>query len=132
MVLGIGLGIAKGLAQAGCKSITINGFIPPDSTLPSITQQIKSYNNNVQIEYHPADISQPKQIEDLIDSTVSKFGGGVDILINNAGVQYVSPVEEFPVDQWEKIIAINLSAVFHATKRVIPVMKKQGWGMYYY
>jgi 3-hydroxybutyrate dehydrogenase len=76
--------------------------------------------------YSPADMTQPDQIADMIGQAERELGG-VDILINNAGIQFVSPIEKFPIEKWDEILAINLSAAFHAI-RAAPVMKAAGWG----
>jgi len=91
-----------------------------------LVQDIKS-THKVPVEYHPADMSRPEEIDSMITFAHSKLGG-VDILINNAGIQFVSPVENFPVDKWDQIIAINLSSVFHTIRCVLPLMKQQKWG----
>mmetsp|Transcript_16725 Transcript_16725/g.23255 ORF Transcript_16725/g.23255 Transcript_16725/m.23255 type:complete len:291 (+) Transcript_16725:51-923(+) len=121
---GIGLGIAQTLASKGC-NIVLNGFGNPrdiDALCSEINTKYK-----IKVEYHPADMKKAAEIRDMVQFTNTKLGG-VDILINNAGIQFVSPVESFPDEKWDDIIAINLSAVFHATKAAIPIMKNQRWG----
>jgi 3-hydroxybutyrate dehydrogenase len=81
----------------------------------------------IKCAYHPADMTKPAEIADMVTTTASKLGS-VDILVNNAGIQHVAPIDEFPLDQWDKIIAINLSSSFHSIRAAIPIMKKQGWG----
>ena len=81
----------------------------------------------VKAAYSAADMDSPDQIAELIALAESTFGS-VDILVNNAGVQHVAPIEEFPVDKWNAIIAINLSSAFHAIRAAVPGMKKRGWG----
>ena len=81
----------------------------------------------VRVGYHGADLSKPAEVRQLIAHTVTELGG-VDILVNNAGIQHVAPVDEFPDDRWDAVIAINLSADFHAIKAALPQMKKRGWG----
>jgi 3-hydroxybutyrate dehydrogenase len=83
--------------------------------------------HGVAVTYHPADMSRPDAIEAMIADTEREFGA-VDILVNNAGIQHVAPVEDFPVDKWNAIIAINLSASFHSIRLAVPGMKKRGWG----
>ena len=72
-------------------------------------------------------MSRPAEIEDMVSAAIKHFGA-VDILVNNAGIQHVSPIEAFPVDRWDAIIAINLSAVFHAMRAALPAMRERGWG----
>lgn len=117
---GIGLAIAKSFAAQGA-NIMINGFGEKDIAL----KELQSLG--VQVGYHDADMSKPKQIEDLIRVTEKRFGA-VDILCNNAGIQHVAKVDEFPTEKWESIIAINLSSVFYATHYTLPGMKKRNWG----
>ncbi|HGM5582832.1 TPA: 3-hydroxybutyrate dehydrogenase [Pseudomonas putida] len=117
---GIGLGIAKVLAKAGA-NILLNGFGDPQPALAEIA------HHGVKVAHHPADLSDVTQIEALFALAEREFGG-VDILVNNAGIQHVAPVEEFPVQSWDKIIALNLSAVFHGTRLALPGMRKRGWG----
>ena len=81
----------------------------------------------VRAEHHPADLSSPEQIAELMAFAERTFGG-VDILVNNAGIQYVAPVQEFPTERWDAIIAINLSSVFHTTRLALPGMLARGWG----
>jgi len=121
---GIGLAYAKALAREGA-NVMINGFGKPED-IEKERAGIES-EFGVKALYSPADMTKPDQIKGMIDQAVSAFGG-VDILINNAGVQFVSPIEEFPIEKWDQIIAINLSAAFHAIREVVPVMKKGGWG----
>lgn len=120
---GIGLGVAQGLAQAGA-NIAMNGFGDAD--------EIEKHRNEIENEgvksiYHPADMTKPDEIEDLI-KTAAKELGSVDILVNNAGIQHVAPVEEFPPEKWDAIIAINMSSAFHTIRHALPLMKKAGWG----
>ena len=81
----------------------------------------------MKVAYHGADMSKPAEIADLVAKTKAAFGG-VDILVNNAGIQYVAPIEEFPPEKWDAIIAINLSATFHAIHAALPLMKADKWG----
>lgn len=112
---GIGLGIAQVLAGAGA-NILLNGFGDPASALAEIAR------HGVKVIHHPADLSDVAQIEALFALAEREFGG-VDILVNNAGIQHVAPVEQFPVQTWDKIIALNLSAVFHGIR-----LRARGWG----
>ncbi len=120
---GIGLGIAQALAREGA-NIVINGFGAPDA-ISRVESELKSHN--IRTLYHGADMSQPAAIEAMMDAAESSFGQ-VDILVNNAGIQHVAPVESFPIDRWDAIIAINLSSAFHTTRLVLPKMKQKNWG----
>ncbi|MGV6801318.1 MAG: 3-hydroxybutyrate dehydrogenase [bacterium] len=120
---GIGLGFAKGLAQAGV-NIMLNGFGVPEQ-IEALRQDIEQLG--VQAYYSPADMTDPVQIRTLIEMTEKKLGS-IDILINNAGIQKVAPIEKFPDDKWNDIIAINLTAAFHMIKQALPGMKQRGFG----
>ncbi|NRA20590.1 MAG: 3-hydroxybutyrate dehydrogenase [Oceanospirillaceae bacterium] len=120
---GIGLGIAKGFAQAGV-NVMINGLAESE-VIEGILEELRDYG--IKAIYHGADMTQPAQIKDLISSTVAEFGA-LDILINNAGIQKVAPIEDFPDSSWDAIMAINLSSAFHTTKATLPVMRRAGWG----
>jgi 3-hydroxybutyrate dehydrogenase len=117
---GIGLGIAQTLANAGA-NIVLNGF----GDAQAAVRQIEAAG--VRALHHGADMSRPAEIEDMVGAAIKHFGA-VDILVNNAGIQHVSPIEAFPVDRWDAIIAINLSAVFHAMRATLPAMRERGWG----
>ncbi|MBX2833598.1 MAG: 3-hydroxybutyrate dehydrogenase [Micavibrio sp.] len=120
---GIGLGIATAFAEIGV-NVMINGFGKEDE----IEKERKTLENNgVKALYHGADMTKPNEIEDLIKTTHKEMGS-VDILINNAGIQFVSPVEEFPAEKWDAIIAINMSSSFHTIRHALPLMKEAGWG----
>jgi 3-hydroxybutyrate dehydrogenase len=121
---GIGLAYAKALAAEGV-NVLINGFGKPED-IEKERAGIES-QFGVKAIYSAADMTKPDQIHGMIDQAVSQLGG-VDILINNAGVQYVSPIDEFPTEKWDQIIAINLSSAFHTIHAATPVMKKGGWG----
>ena len=82
---------------------------------------------NVEVTYSRADMSRPLEIKEMIEVAEATFGS-LDVLVNNAGVQYVAPIEEFPTERWDSILAINLSSNFHSIKAVLPGMKKRGWG----
>lgn len=116
---GIGLAYAKALAGAGA-TVVINGF--GDAAAIEAERAALAVASGADAFYHPADMSKPGEIADLVASHPA------DILISNAGIQHVSPVDEFPVDKWDAIIAINLSSVFHAVRAVVPHMKAKGWG----
>ncbi|MDN6887471.1 3-hydroxybutyrate dehydrogenase [Variovorax sp. CAN2819] len=117
---GIGLAIAKSLAQQGA-NIVLNGF--GDSATPKAEVEALG----VRAEYHGADMSKPDQIEDMMKFAASKFGR-VDVLVNNAGIQHVAKVEDFPPERWDAIIAINLTSAFHTTRLAIPAMREANWG----
>lgn len=117
---GIGLAIAKALAQQGA-NIVLNGF--GDAEAPQ--RQIAALG--VEVAYHDADMSQPAQIEAMMAFAATRFGR-VDILVNNAGIQHVAKIEDFPVERWDAIMAINLSSAFHTTRLAIPAMREANWG----
>src|SRR5688572_23691195 len=117
---GIGLGIAKALAAQGA-NIVLNGF--GDTEGPKAEVQALG----VKVAYHGADMSKPAEIEDMMKFAAAQFGR-VDVLVNNAGIQHVAPVEDFPPEKWDAIIAINLSSAFHATRLALPAMKAANWG----
>ncbi|WP_049006730.1 3-hydroxybutyrate dehydrogenase [Enterobacter cloacae] len=117
---GIGLGIARVLAKAGAQLI-LNGFGDSESAREEIAQLGKKPG------YHDADLRDVLQIEAMMRYAESQFGS-VDILINNAGIQHVAPVEVFPVEKWNDIIALNLSSVFHTSRLALPAMREKNWG----
>ncbi len=121
---GIGQGIAEAFAAEGA-AVMLNGF--GDAAEIEKLRAGTAEKFGVKVEYSGADISKPDQVTALV-AEIEKDFGSLDILVNNAGVQFTAPVEEFPDAQWDRIIAINLSAVFHGMKAVIPGMKKRGWG----
>lgn len=121
---GIGLGIAEGLAKEGV-NLVLNGF-GDAAEIEKIRSGLAS-KFGVKVTYDGADMSKPDQIAAMCAKAISEHGG-VDILVNNAGIQFVCPVDEFPTEKWDAIIAINLSAAFHATKAVLPYMKSKNWG----
>lgn len=117
---GIGLGIALVLAKAGA-NLVLNGFGDASAVIAQVQQ------SGGRVGHHPADVSDPAQIADMIDYAEREFGG-VDILVNNAGIQHVDAVEDFAVERWDSIIAINLSSVFHTTRLCLPGMRHKDWG----
>ncbi len=121
---GIGLAIAETLANEGV-NIMLNGL----GDAAKIEEQRAGLEKRFGIKaaYHPANMTKPTEIAEMVKATVDTMGS-IDILVNNAGIQHVSPVEEFPIEKWDAIIAINLSASFHAIRAAVPYMKKQGWG----
>ncbi|WP_428247969.1 3-hydroxybutyrate dehydrogenase [Ferrovibrio sp.] len=121
---GIGLGVARALAQQGV-NIMLNGFGDP-----AAIEQIRAglaAETGVTVLYSGADMSKAAEVADLVKGAETAFGG-LDILINNAGIQFVSPVDEFPEAKWQAIQDINLSSTFHATKAAFPGMKQRNWG----
>jgi len=121
---GIGLGIAEAFAKQGA-NVILNGF-GERSEIERLRASLAE-KHHINGQYDGADMSKPDAIETMMKSALGRFGA-VDILVNNAGIQHVAPVEEFPVDKWNAIIAINLSAAFHTTRLALPAMKKRGWG----
>lgn len=117
---GIGLGIAKALARQGA-NIVLNGFGDVEAAKAEVA------GLGVQVLYHGADMSKPAEIEDLMASAAKAFGQ-VDVLVNNAGIQHVSNIEDFPAERWDAIISINLSSAFHTTRLALPAMKASNWG----
>jgi 3-hydroxybutyrate dehydrogenase len=121
---GIGLGIARALAGAGA-NVVLNGF-GEQTLIDELVAEFKS-RYNVTARHSPADMSKPVDVAWMI-SQAARDLGGVDILVNNAGIQHVAPVEEFPPEKWDAVIAINLSATFHAIRAALPHMKARNWG----
>lgn len=121
---GIGLGVAEAMAEQGCH-IVLNGFGDSDE----ITNIRKRFSELYRVEvcHHPADVSKPEEVLAMVRYAEEVFGR-IDILVNNAGVQHVSPIEDFSQEQWDRIIAINLSSVFHSIKSTMPGMKERGFG----
>jgi len=121
---GIGQGIAEALARAGA-GIMLNGF-GDAATIDTYRARLEK-EAKVAVDYHPADMSKPDQIAQMMKRAADHLGP-VDILVNNAGIQHVAPVDEFPTDRWDAIIAINLTSAFHTTRLALPAMKKKKWG----
>jgi 3-hydroxybutyrate dehydrogenase len=120
---GIGRAIAELFAREGA-NVMLNGFgdaAAIERLRSGIAQQ------GVKAAYHAADMTKPAQIAELVRSAEAAFGA-VDILVNNAGIQHVAPIDQFPEEKWDAIVAINLSSVFHATKAALPGMKARRWG----
>ncbi len=117
---GIGRDIAQALARQGAR-IVVNGF----GDVAGARSAIEALG--VKTLYHDADMSKVDQIEDMM-STIQREWGRVDILVNNAGIQHVAPVESFPVERWDSVIAINLSSAFHTTRLALPAMQAANWG----
>ncbi len=121
---GIGLGIAQALAAQGA-DIMMNGF-GEAAAIEGLRAEMAS-RHGVRVAHSGADIAQPAAIREMVARTASELGS-LDILVNNAGIQFTSEIAAFPDEQWDRIIAINLSGVFHGTKAAIPLMKRHGWG----
>jgi len=121
---GIGLGIARALAEAGA-DLVLNGF--GDAGEIEALRASLEKDTGARVAFHSADLSTAAGVEALIRHAEVTFGG-VDVLVNNAGIQHVAPVESFPVERWDAVIAVNLSAVFHGTRLTLPGMKERGWG----
>jgi 3-hydroxybutyrate dehydrogenase len=121
---GIGQGMALALAQAGC-NVMLNGL--GDAAAIEAERAKMEKETGVKVGYNGADMTKPDQIEAMIKETKSKFGS-VDIIVNNAGVQHVAPIDEFPPEKWDQIIAINLTSAFHMSRFAVPFMKEAGWG----
>jgi len=115
---GIGLAVARALAAEGA-TLMINGFGDP--------AEIERLADDLGAVHDGADLSDPEAIERMMKRCGEELGGP-NILVNNAGIQHVAPVESFPPEKWDAIVAINLSAVFHTTRHAIPAMKQKGWG----
>ncbi|HZS82776.1 MAG TPA: 3-hydroxybutyrate dehydrogenase [Stellaceae bacterium] len=121
---GIGLGIATALAAEGCK-LMLNGF--GDKAEIEKLRAGLAERHGVEVAYSPADMAKPAEIREMVAAAERRLGA-VDILVNNAGIQFVAPIEEFPEEKWDQIIAINLSAAFHAIKAAVPGMARRRWG----
>ena len=121
---GIGLGIAKALAAQG-SNIVLNGF--GDAKEIEALQAGIAQEYGVTTAYHPADMSKSVEIESMMRFAAEKFGT-VDILVNNACIQHVANIEDFPLEKWDAIIAINLTSAFHTTRLALPSMKAKNWG----
>ncbi|HEY5930765.1 MAG TPA: 3-hydroxybutyrate dehydrogenase [Burkholderiales bacterium] len=121
---GIGLGIARAFAAQGC-NVMLNGF--GDSNEIEKLRAAIALEHKVTVLYSSADMSRAAEIAAMIDQTRRRFGA-VDVLVNNAGIQHVAPIDEFPPEKWDQILAINLTSVFHGIRAVLPGMKQKKWG----
>ena len=121
---GIGLGIARALAAAGA-GVVLNGFGKPEEI--EATQQAIATDFGVPVAYSAADMSKPDSIAEMVGMTIDRFGR-LDVLVNNAGIQHVAPLQDFPVAKWDAILAINLSSAFHTTRLALPGMLANKWG----
>jgi 3-hydroxybutyrate dehydrogenase len=117
---GIGLAVAQAMARSGA-NVMINGFGDVDAAKAAVSAF------GTRVAYHGADMSQPAEIDQMMRAATEQFDG-VDVLVNNAGIQYVANVEDFPPERWDAIIAINLTSAFHTTRLALPGMKARGWG----
>jgi 3-hydroxybutyrate dehydrogenase len=121
---GIGLGCARAFAGAGA-NIVLNGIgAPADVEKARLAIE---HDFGVMAVYSPANMAEPTEIADMV-ALAEKTFGRVDVLVNNAGIQHVSPIEDFAAEKWDAVIAINLSSAFHAIRAVVPGMKQRGWG----
>jgi 3-hydroxybutyrate dehydrogenase len=121
---GIGLGIAEKLAQRGA-NIVLNGFGDP-AEIERLRAELAE-RHGVKVEYENADLMKPAEVESLVGRLVERHEA-IDILVNNAGIQHVARVENFPAERWDAVIALNLSAAFHATRCALPAMQQRNWG----
>ena len=121
---GIGLGIARAFAAQGC-NVMLNGF--GDSVIIEKTRAALAAEHKVAVLYSSADMGKPAEIAAMVDQARRRFGT-LDVLVNNAGIQHVAPVQEFPVEKWDAIIAVNLSSAFHTIRAALPAMKEKAWG----
>jgi 3-hydroxybutyrate dehydrogenase len=121
---GIGQGIANALAEAGA-NIVLNGF--GEAAAIEAQRAALAERTGVKVRYHAADMTRPEEIAAMVGETEAALGA-VDILVNNAGIQHTANVEDFPVDRWDAVIAINLSSSFHSIRAALPGMKRRGWG----
>jgi 3-hydroxybutyrate dehydrogenase len=121
---GIGLGIATRLAAEGA-NIILNGF-GDRAEIEGLREQLAAAHG-VTVIHDAADMTNPEAIAAMLRGAIARFGA-VDVLVNNAGIQHVAPVDEFPLDKWDAIIAINLSSSFHTVRAALPAMKARRWG----
>jgi 3-hydroxybutyrate dehydrogenase len=121
---GIGLGVARALASHGA-DILLNGF-GDKAQIDKLVAELKA-QYKVKVGYSAADMSKPGEVAAMVAQATRELGR-VDILVNNAGIQHTAPIEEFPVEKWDAVIAINLSAAFHAIRAALPQMKSRNWG----
>jgi len=121
---GIGLGIARALAGAGC-DVLLNGFGEAAAIENERTTIAKEFG--VRAAFDPADLAKPAEVARMVETATRELGR-VDILVNNAGIQHTAPVEEFPIDRWDAVIAINLSSNFLAIRAALPQMRQRNWG----
>lgn len=121
---GIGLGIAHTLAAQGAH-LLINGFGAP-AAIAALTAEL-AQRHGVDVVHSGADMASPAEAAAMVAQGIARFGA-IDIVVNNAGIQHTAPVEDFPAEQWDRILAINLSAAFHVMRAALPSMRARGWG----
>src|SRR5262249_49513754 len=121
---GIGLGIARALAGAGYH-VMLNGFGEAAAIERERAQIAKEFG--VKAAFNAADMTKPAEIAKMVEAATAELGS-VDVVVNNAGIQHTAPIEDFPVERWDAVIAINLSSSFHTIRAVIPQMRKRNWG----
>jgi 3-hydroxybutyrate dehydrogenase len=121
---GIGLGIARALASAGSE-VVLNGFGKPEEVADAQAKIASDFK--VRVSYSPADMSKPAAIREMIEN-ILKSSGRLDILVNNAGIQHVAPLQDFPPEKWDAILAVDLSSAFHTTRLALPSMLANKWG----
>jgi 3-hydroxybutyrate dehydrogenase len=121
---GIGLGIARALASAG-SAVVLNGFGRAEEIANTQAGIVSEFG--VKALYSPADMTKAADIGEMIEMTLDTLGR-LDVLVNNAGIQHVAPIEQFPIDKWDAILAINLSSAFHTTRLALPAMRRSKWG----
>jgi 3-hydroxybutyrate dehydrogenase len=121
---GIGLAIARTLAKAGA-NVMLNGFGEAAAIEEERAAIEKAFG--IKAGYSGADMTKPGEIEDMVKAAQKEFGA-LDILVNNAGIQHVAPIDKFPVDRWDAVIAVNLSSSFHTIRAALPGMKGRKWG----
>jgi 3-hydroxybutyrate dehydrogenase len=120
---GIGLGLASAYARAGA-NVLLGGFGDVEAALAQVRDHAKGRGR---VLHHGADVSKPAEIEAMMRYASDAFGG-IDVLVNNAGVQHVAPVDAFPTEKWDQLLAIHLSAAFHTTRLALPWMRERNWG----
>jgi 3-hydroxybutyrate dehydrogenase len=121
---GIGLGIARALAAAG-SAVVLNGFGKPEDIAEAQSRIASEFG--VKVRYSPADMSKAASIAEMVATTLDGFCR-LDVLVNNAGIQHVAPIEQFPIEKWDAILAINLSSAFHTTRAALPAMRQNKFG----
>ncbi|KAK9799418.1 hypothetical protein WJX73_006608 [Symbiochloris irregularis] len=121
---GIGMGMLRGLAQAGA-NVVMHGLLAEEEAATKCQELEKEFS--VGVGFSAADVTKPPEIREMVAGVQRDFGS-CDILCNNVGIQYVSPVHEFPDERWDAMIAITLSSAFHATKAALPMMLEKEWG----
>src|SRR5258708_6524359 len=121
---GIGLGIARALAEAG-SAVVLNGFGVAAEIVKTRDQIAAEFG--VKVSYSPADMTRPEAIAEMIATTLAAHGR-LDVLVNNAGIQHVAPLDQFPIEKWDTILSINLSSAFHTMRLALPAMRNNGFG----